>query len=108
MIIAAVEKGEKMLPKCDARCGKNMDRCAKWGDKRMKCEPFGIDSFRNDELLQCEMDQVCRKCSIYGNDFILLTDKEIDALKAGKDLYMVDEYGTFLAYEERREENGEG
>lgn len=87
-----------MLPECDARCGKNMDRCAKWGDKRMKCEPFTLGSFQNSNILECEMGQVCRKCSIFGNDFILLTNKEIEALKAGKVLYIVGEYGTFLAY----------
>lgn len=87
-----------MLPECDARCGEKMDRCAKWGDKRNKCIPSTIDMFESGKLQQCEINQVCRKCSIFGSDFILLTDEDIEALKNGKVLYLIDEYGTFLAY----------
>lgn len=88
----------KMLPECDARCGNKMDRCAKWGDKRMKCTPCTVDDFESNKLLECKMEEVCRKCSIFGNDYILLTDKDIEVLKSGKVLYLMDEYGTFLAY----------
>lgn len=87
-----------MLPECDARCGENMDQCSKWGNKNDKCEPMTIDFFQEGEIDQCEMEQVCRKCSLYGNDFIIITDEDIEALKNGKVLYWVDEYGTFLAY----------
>lgn len=87
-----------MLPECDGRCGENMDHCAKWGNKKMKCKPFTIDDFDENKLDQCEIDQVCRKCSIFGNDLIVITDEDIEALKNGKVLYKVGEYGLFLAY----------
>lgn len=73
-----------MLPECDARCGKNMDRCAKWGDKRTKCHPFTIDEFKGNQFLECDITQVCRKCSIFGNDFVFITDKEIEKIKVWK------------------------
>lgn len=87
-----------MLPECDCRCGENMDHCSKWGNRGMKCKPMTMDDFREEELDQCEIDQVCRKCSIYGNDLIVITDEDIKALKSGKILYRIDEYGLFLAY----------
>lgn len=93
-----------MLPECDCQCGENMDRCTKWGDQRTKCKPTTIDDFREGELAQCDMDQVCRKCSIWGNDFIVLTDEDIEALQNGKVLYRIDEYGMFLAYKKGEED----
>lgn len=86
-----------MFPKCDLRCGENMDHCRKWAGKPT-CKPTTIDEFEDGELDQCDMEQVCRKCSIYGNDLIVITDDDIEALKNGKVLYRIDEYGTFLAY----------
>lgn len=94
-----------MLPECDARCGQNMDHCAKWGNKNDKCKPMTIDDFCEGELTQCEMDQVCRRCSIFGNDFIIITDEDIEALKNGKVLYRIDEYGLFLVI--RKEKTNE-
>ena len=86
------------LPECDCRCGKNMDRCSKWGDARHKCVPMTIDNFLEESLDRCEIDQVCRNCSIFGNDLIAITDEDIEALKQGKVLYKLDEYGLFLVY----------
>lgn len=95
---------EKMsYPECDARCGKNMDCCSKWGGEHNKCCPITINDFDPEQLAQCEIEQVCRKCSIFGNDLILITDNDIEALKNGKVLYKISEYGTFLVY--KKEEN---
>lgn len=93
-----------MLPKCAHRCGENFDHCSKWGNRNNKCEPVTLEAFR-EEVDQCEMEQVCQNCSIYGNDFVLITDEDIEALKNGKVLYWIDEYGTFLAY--KKGENDE-
>lgn len=90
-----------MMPdriECDCLCGKNMDRCNKWGDVRRKCVPTTIGDFEEGKLDQCEVDQVCRNCSIFGNDLIAITDADIEALKQGKVLYRLDEYGLFLVY----------
>lgn len=70
--------------------------CQKWR-KNGKCVPSNLDWFE-DEFGQCEINEVCEKCSIYGNDCFLLTKKDIDALKSGKVLFSLDQYGTFIAY----------
>lgn len=73
------------------------------GGEHNKCCPITINDFDPEQLAQCEIEQVCRKCSIFGNDLILITDNDIEALKNGKVLYKISEYGTFLAY--KKEEN---
>lgn len=65
-----------------------------------RCNPVTADLFQ-DRFSQCNMDNVCQCCSIYGNDFFFLTDEDIDALKSGKILYCVEEYGVFLVYKEK-------
>lgn len=70
--------------------------CQKWRENG-KCDPSTIDWFK-DRISQCEMGAVCENGSIFGNECFYLTDEDIDALKAGKVLYYVDEYGIFLAY----------
>ena len=42
-----------------------------------------LDDFREGELARWKIDQVCRNCSIYGNDLIVITDEDIEALKNG-------------------------
>lgn len=62
-----------------------------------------LDDFEAHILRQCEIDQVANKCSIFGNDFICLTDEDIEALKNNKVLYTVGEYGLFLAYRKEKQ-----
>ena len=70
--------------------------CTKWLADR-KCEPSNNCWF-TDGFDQCDINAVCAKSSIYGNDYFYLTDRDIEALKAGKILYFTDEYGMFIAY----------
>lgn len=70
--------------------------CTKWR-KNGKCHPSSADWF-DEHLDQCEMNAMCEHNSIFGNSYFYLTDEDIDALKAGKVLFDVDEYGVFLAY----------
>lgn len=62
-----------------------------------RCNPADINCF-SDHFSQCDIDDVCRLASIYGNDLFVLTDENIEALKAGKIIFSVGEYGTFVAY----------
>ena len=76
--------------------------CQKW-DKETNCIPTTISKF-DERLRVCEIDEVCEKSSIFGNTLFLLTDDDIEALKSGKVLFDIDEYGTFIAYEKGGEE----
>ena len=45
-------------------------------------------------------EDVCERRSPYGNEFVIITQKQISAMKAGRVLYITDgEYGTFLILE---------
>lgn len=80
-------------PECSCyECGK----CVKYL-KAQECTPTTIDRF-DERLDLCEINEVCECGSIYGNSYFAITDEDIESLKAGKVLYMVDEYGTFIAY----------
>lgn len=80
-------------PECS--CYEN-GKCFKYREAQ-KCNPTTIDRFVV-RLEPCEMNEVCENGSLWGNFYFFITDEDIEALKAGKVLYMVDEYGTFIAY----------
>ena len=47
-----------------------------------------------------EPKDVCAKSSIFGNYYIKITDKDIEALKSGKAVAIVgEEYNIFIEYE---------
>lgn len=73
----------------DGKCNKTNTIC--------KCLPSTIDWF-NDSFGQYDVNEVCRNDSIFGNRYFYITDADINALKSGKVLYYVDEYGIFIAY----------
>lgn len=50
----------------------------------------------DEELEIIDMKDVYDKQSIFGNDFFRITDEHINALKNGKVLYKLGEYGTFI------------
>ena len=83
--------------KCDiltdnGRCGKR--------DKRYKCKPSTIEWFNDvDEMNLCEIDQVCRNTSIFGNYYFKITNEHIEQLRKGKVIYHRDEYGMFIVLE---------
>lgn len=43
-----------------------------------------------------EPDEICRKSSLFGNYYLSITEKELEALKSGKVLFTIDEYGVFI------------
>ena len=54
----------------------------------------------------CDVEEVCQKTSIWGNDLILINKEQLELLKAGRVLYTVDEYGTFIMLEEEARKDG--
>lgn len=72
--------------------------CVKFGDRRIpKCKPATMEWF-DEKFEVIEMSAVCRNSSIFGNSYFVITDEEIEALKTGKVLFKLDEYGTVIAY----------
>lgn len=81
-----------MNPNCplykNGRCGR---------DRRYKCKPSSIDWLREAESMTIiEVNQMCAHGSIFGNHYIGLDLEDLEALKEGKILYHIDEYGTFI------------
>ena len=71
-------------------------RCRKF-DARETCAKHRSDrSWFTDKLQVCEVGEVCRQCSIFGNAYFKITAEQLDALKDGKVLFDIDEYGTFI------------
>lgn len=71
--------------------------CTRWRRTHL-CEPSDA-SWLDQRMETCEMNQMCRHSSIFGNCYFYLTDEDIEALKSGKVLFYVDEYGVFIGYE---------
>ena len=75
----------------------SLGKCKKW-DGRNKCRPSNESWFDDpDKLEVIEMDEMCRRGSIFGNSFFKITKEQLKALKDGKVLFNRDEYGTFIA-----------
>ena len=56
-------------------------------------------SARFDESFEpIDLLDVCPKSSLFGNDYFVITDEEIELLKSGKILHSGGEYGTFIKY----------
>ena len=95
-----IDAVEHVKERADCRLYKN-GMCNKWR-KEYKCRPTSIEEF--DEVFStCEIGETCERASIFGNCFYRLTDEDIDALKAGKVLFSVDEYGFFIAYQKKED-----
>ncbi len=48
------------------------------------------------ELEIIDISQVPKKQSLFGNSYFILTKEDVKALKRGRVLYDLDEYGTFI------------
>lgn len=84
------------MKKCDLY---SLGKCKKW-DGRNKCRPSTESWFDDpDKLEVMEMDEMCRKSSIFGNAFFKITKEQLKALEDGKVLFNLAEYGTFIALE---------
>lgn len=62
-----------------------------------KCESCQISEKDFDSFLaDCEVEEVCQKTSLWGNNLILINKEQLKLLKDGRVLYTVGEYGTFI------------
>jgi hypothetical protein len=81
---------------CDLYTGES---CRKWRENG-KCQPSDIKWFIDDygAIDFIAMNRMCRKSSIFGNDYIGLTQNDIDRLKNGEVIHIGGEYGTFIGF----------
>lgn len=78
--------------------------CEKYKIRRKCAEPL-IPTFDGIAVI-LDRDEVCEHSSIFGNHYIALSEDHIQALKDGKAVAAIDEYGVFLALEKPGEEGG--
>lgn len=50
------------------------------------------------------VNRVCRHSSIFGNYYFGITDEDIERLKNGEVMALVNEYGIFIGYVEEEED----
>lgn len=80
---------------CDLYCN---GKCKKFGDScNYNCNQSSVDWLK-EKFNKCEVDEICRVSSIFGNFCFCLTDKDIEYLKNGGILYKLEEYGIFIGY----------
>lgn len=68
-------------------------RCSR--DRRRKCKPSSLE-WLDDSVEVIEPNQMCCKGSIFGNYYIGVTEEQLEALKNGKVLFTLNEYGIFI------------
>lgn len=85
----------------DCKFRDDKGRCTKYGRHPFKCGPFTVDSF-SDKLNIIDMDEACKRGSIFGNSFFFITEEQIEKLRNGKVLFAIDEYGTFIALKKEK------
>lgn len=73
-------------------------RC-KGNNRACRVTKEAIESWFDETLKTIDLLDVCPNQSLFGNSYFRITDKDIDALKSGKVLFIRDEYGVFLKYE---------
>lgn len=94
------------------KCEYNKDgKCLRWGSGLIskECESLSAsfvsnEHFCTDYFQVHEAEDICRVGSTRGNEFVYITDQDIEALKAGKVLFGEDEYGLFLKYKGEKDE----
>lgn len=78
-------------------------------DSRGRCRKLNLHScpdcesnpnWFTDELQVCDVDEVCRRSSIFGNSYFKITREQLKLLEQGKVLFEIEEYGTFIVLEE--------
>ena len=83
--------------------------------KNGKAEPStrewldAIDTLDPD-YIDCEFIseyRICRKSSIFGNDYLGITSDDIERIKNGEILHIKGEYGTFIGLVEKEGETDE-
>jgi len=79
----------------------NNGKCGKW-DRRCACEPSTIEwldiieSNKNNGFIS--VNEMCSESSIFGNDYIGLTQRDIDRIKNGEIIHIPGEYGIFIGF----------
>lgn len=75
--------------------------CTKWR-KNGKAKPSTRDWLIRDEYDEpmnfIPVERMCRKGSIFGNEYIGLTQNDIVRLKNGEIIHIPGEYGTFIGF----------
>ena len=101
------------MEKCNS-CDLYKDgHCTKFR-KNGKCEPSTSEWLIRDEydtpMEYIPTDKMCRYGSIFGNDYIGLSQNDIDRIKNGEVIYISGEYGIFIGFitdeEKRRSKDG--
>lgn len=79
-----------------------------WRGKKRKCETSTAEWFdKPSEFNAININEMCRRRSIFGNDYFVITNKQIEQLKKGKVLFYIDEYGMFILLEDFADMRGE-
>ena len=73
--------------------------CCKGDNRPCRVTKEDIESWFDETLTPIDLPDVCPQQSVFGNSFFVITDKDIEALKKGKVLFAMGEYGVFLKYE---------
>jgi len=83
---------------CDLYC---YGRCAKYNSRELCKENRSDASWFTNKLQRCQVGEVCRQDSVFGNGYYKLTMDDVEALKRGEVLFdHVGEYGTFIMLEQ--------
>ena len=91
-----------------------MDKC-RYKTKDGHCTKRRINGIcRSSNLSWCEdpaktidIDRMCEYSSIFGNEYVYITEEQFQALSEGKALYIPvnDEYGCFIALKNEEVQN---
>lgn len=75
--------------------------CTKWR-KNGKAEPSTRDWLTRDqyegEMSFIPVERMCREGSIFGNEYIGLTQTDIERIQSGEIIHIPGEYGTFIGF----------
>lgn len=78
-------------------------QCEKWV-RKSKCIPSTVEWLSEDypnDREYISTDRMCRRGSIFGNDYIGLTEDDITRLKSGEIIHIDGEYGIFIGFIEK-------
>lgn len=77
----------------------NNGSCTKYR-KNGKAEPSTRDWLTRDEddMSFIPVERMCRNGSIFGNNYIGLTQTDIERIQSGEIIHIPGEYGTFIGF----------
>lgn len=75
--------------------------CTKWRENG-ECKPSTRNWLTRDQyegdMSFISVDRMCRNSSIFGNEFIGLTQTDIERIQSGEIIHIPGEYGTFIGF----------